>query len=116
MAASSPTDPIRELLSGRASPSILITMRYRTHLLRATYIINPDGFLRHCSQNGLGVGRNVDEIYRLVTAFQFVEEEGQVCPSKWKKKGDAAMKGDHEEGQTLDYFKKVHGDSEVKAE
>ncbi len=37
--------------------------------LRATFIINPKGILKHFSFNSLGVGRNVDEIIRLVKAF-----------------------------------------------
>ena len=37
------------------------------------------------------VGRSVDETLRLVKAFQFVEEHGEVCPANWNK-GDKAMK------------------------
>ena len=40
------------------------------------------------------VGRNVDEILRLVKAFQFVDEHGEVCPSGWKP-GDAGIKTSH---------------------
>jgi peroxiredoxin (alkyl hydroperoxide reductase subunit C) len=36
---------------------------------RATYIIGPDGILRHKSLNDLAVGRSVDEVFRLVKAF-----------------------------------------------
>jgi alkyl hydroperoxide reductase subunit AhpC len=37
--------------------------------LRGTFIIDDKGILRHSSINDLPVGRNVDEIYRLVEAF-----------------------------------------------
>jgi len=39
----------------------------------------------------LPLGREVDEMLRLVDALQFVEEHGEVCPAGWQK-GDAAMK------------------------
>ena len=52
--------------------------------LRATFIIDTKGVLRHMSFNDLPVGRNVDEYLRLVKAFRFTDENGEVCPSKWK--------------------------------
>lgn len=51
---------------------------------RGTFIIDPHGIIRHISINDLPVGRNIDEYLRLVQAFQFVEEHGEVCPAKWK--------------------------------
>jgi hypothetical protein len=39
------------------------------------------------------VGRNVDEIIRLIKAFQFVEEHGEVCPANWQP-GDITMSAD----------------------
>jgi len=51
--------------------------------LRATYIIDKTGTIRHISMNDLPVGRSVDEILRLVKAFQYVEEFGEVCPASW---------------------------------
>ena len=50
---------------------------------RGTFIIGPDGILRQMSINDLPVGRNVDETIRLVKAFQYVDEHGEVCPSGW---------------------------------
>ena len=52
--------------------------------MRATYIIDAKGILRHMSINDLPVGRNVDEFYRLVQAFQYADEFGEVCPASWK--------------------------------
>ena len=37
--------------------------------------------------NDLGVGRNIEEILRLVQAFQYNDEHGDVCPAKWKPGG-----------------------------
>ena len=72
--------------------------------LRSTFIIDPKGVLRHMSYSDLGVGRNVEETLRLVQAFQYADENGEVCPSKWKKKGDKTMKADHADPLTKEYF------------
>jgi len=72
------------------------------HGLRALYIIDPSGILKHISMNDLPVGRSADETYRLVTAFQHAAETGQVCPANWKK-GDASMIPDPE--KSLEYFR-----------
>jgi len=58
---------------------------------RATYIIDPKGIVRHISVNDLNVSRNIDEVLRLVSAFQFSDEHGEVCPATWKKKGDKTI-------------------------
>jgi alkyl hydroperoxide reductase subunit AhpC len=46
--------------------------------LRATYIIDAGGVVRHVGINDAPVGRSVDEVLRLVQAFQFVEKHGEV--------------------------------------
>ena len=51
--------------------------------MRATYIIDGKGILRHSSISDLPVGRNVDEVLRLVKGFQYTDEHGEVCPSGW---------------------------------
>ena len=66
---------------------------------RATYIIDKEGKLRHMSIGDMPVGRNVDEFFRLVQAFQYADEYGEVCPSKWKP-GAATMNPDHEGSKT----------------
>ncbi len=48
--------------------------------LRGLFLIDPKGILRQITINDLPVGRSVDETLRLVKAFQFVEEHGEVCP------------------------------------
>ena len=40
--------------------------------------------------NDLPLGRNIDELLRVIDALQFTEEHGEVCPAGWKK-GDAGM-------------------------
>jgi alkyl hydroperoxide reductase subunit AhpC len=51
--------------------------------VRATYIIDPAGIVRHIGINDAPVGRSVDEVLRLVKAFQYVEKHGEVCPANW---------------------------------
>jgi alkyl hydroperoxide reductase subunit AhpC len=47
---------------------------------RGTFIIDPDGILRSYQVNDLSVGRNIDELLRLVQAFQ----TGELCPIGWE--------------------------------
>ena len=49
--------------------------------LRATFVVDPDGIIRHVSVNDLSVGRNVDEVLRVLDALQTDE----LCPCNWKK-------------------------------
>ncbi len=59
--------------------------------LRGLFIINKDGILKHITVNHNDLGRNVDEVLRLLDAVDFSEEHGEVCPANWKK-GEKAMK------------------------
>lgn len=54
--------------------------------LRALYIIDGKGLVRQITINDLPVGRSVDEVLRLVKAFQFADEHGEVCPANWQPK------------------------------
>jgi len=72
--------------------------------LRGLFIISPDGTLRQKTVNDLPVGRSVDETLRLVKAFQFTDEHGEVCPANWTP-GSATMKADPKE--SLEYFSKL---------
>nr|HQV23930.1 hypothetical protein [Agitococcus sp.] len=49
-----------------------------------------DGIVRSQIVNDLPLGRNMEELIRLVDALQFNEEHGEVCPANWKK-GDKGM-------------------------
>jgi len=59
--------------------------------LRGLFIIDKAGILMHSTINHLDLGRNVDEVLRLLDAVDFSQEHGEVCPANWKK-GDKAMK------------------------
>jgi peroxiredoxin (alkyl hydroperoxide reductase subunit C) len=59
--------------------------------LRASFLIDRNGVVQHQVVNNLPLGRNVDEMLRVVDALQFTEEHGEVCPAGWHL-GDAGMK------------------------
>ena len=59
---------------------------------RASFLIDKNGVVRHQVVNDLPLGRNIDEMMRMVDALQFTEEHGEVCPAGWNK-GKAGMKG-----------------------
>lgn len=48
---------------------------------RATYIVDPEGTIRFVCVTDLNVGRNVDEVLRVLDALQ----DGGLCPCNWKK-------------------------------
>jgi len=57
---------------------------------RGSFLIDKTGMVRHQVVNDLPLGRNTDEMLRMVDALQFHEEHGEVCPAGWTK-GDAGM-------------------------
>lgn len=57
---------------------------------RGAFLIDKEGQVRSQIVNDLPLGRNVDELLRLVDALQFHEEHGEVCPAGWNK-GDQGM-------------------------
>ena len=59
--------------------------------LRASFLIDRNGVVQHQIVNNLPLGRNVDEMLRMVDALQFTEEHGEVCPAGWQK-GETGMK------------------------
>ncbi len=58
--------------------------------MRATFIIDQKGIVRHQVVNDEPLGRNMDEVIRMVEALQFFEQYGNVCPAGWQK-GDEGM-------------------------
>ncbi len=57
---------------------------------RGSFLIDEDGVVRHQVVNDLPLGRNIDEMLRMVDALAFHQEHGEVCPAGWKD-GDAGM-------------------------
>ncbi len=57
---------------------------------RGTFLIDKDSIVRSQVVNDLPLGREINEFIRLVDAWQFHEQHGEVCPAGWQK-GDAGM-------------------------
>ena len=55
---------------------------------RATFIIDRQGIVRHQVVNDEPLGRNMDEVVRIVEALQYFEKNGRVCPAGWTKGSD----------------------------
>lgn len=56
---------------------------------RGTFLIDKQGKVRQETINDLPLGRNIDEMLRLVDALHHVEEHGEVCPANWEEGKDA---------------------------
>lgn len=94
--------------------------------LRGLFIIDPKGIIRQVWKysfypynpltanpdiiqitiNDLPVGRSVDETLRLLDAFQFTEQHGEVCPANWNP-GEPTIKDNPQDSKV--YFNAVHG-------
>lgn len=72
--------------------------------LRGTFILDDKNVVQHCSINNLSVGRNVEEVLRLVEGYQHTAKHGEVCPANWNKGGDT-MKPDPKGSK--EYFSKL---------
>ncbi|WP_372598587.1 peroxiredoxin [Amphritea sp.] len=57
---------------------------------RGSFLIDEDGQVRHQVVNDLPLGRNVDEMLRMVDALAFHQAHGEVCPAGWNE-GDKGM-------------------------
>jgi len=72
--------------------------------LRGLFIIDPKGNIRFKLVHDLGIGRNVDEVLRVLAAIQETDKTGEVCPADWKP-GAATMKPDPTGSQ--EFFNKI---------
>lgn len=52
---------------------------------RAAFIIDQEGKVRSQIVNDLPIGRNIDELIRIIDALQYHEKHGEVCPAGWQK-------------------------------
>ena len=59
--------------------------------LRGSFLIDKDGTIRHAVINDLPLGRNIDEMLRMVDAMLYTNEHGEVCPAGWHP-GEEGMK------------------------
>jgi peroxiredoxin (alkyl hydroperoxide reductase subunit C) len=63
--------------------------------LRGSFLIDKNGVVRHEIKNDLPLGRNIDEMLRLIDALDFHTKHGDVCPAGWNI-GDEGMKPSHQ--------------------
>lgn len=77
------------------------------HSLRGLFIIDAKGVLRQITMNDLPVGRSVEETLRLVQAFQYTDQHGEVCPANWKPGANTIIPDPEEK---LKYFEKLVAD------
>jgi len=75
--------------------------------LRGSFLIDKDGTVRHAVINDLPLGRNIDEMIRMVDTMLFTNEHGEVCPAGWTK-GDEGMKAST--AGVAEYLAKHEGD------
>ena len=61
--------------------------------MRATFVIDQKGIVRHMVVNDEPLGRNMDEVVRILEGLQFFEENGQVCPAGWTPEKEAFEPG-----------------------
>ena len=61
-----------------------------TVTIRGSFLIDEKGVIRHSVLNDLPLGRNIDEMLRMIDALDFHTEHGDVCPANWQK-GKTAM-------------------------
>ncbi len=73
--------PLLSDISRSLSEELGILEEHEKVARRATYIVDPDGIIRHVSVNDMSVGRNPKEILRILDALQTDE----LCPCNWEK-------------------------------
>jgi len=83
--------PIVADLKKKISKKYGVLLKEAGVALRGLFILDKEGIVHHATINHLSLGRNVDEVLRVVDALQFTEEHGEVCPANWHP-GDDAMK------------------------
>lgn len=71
--------------------------------LRGSFLIDEDGVVRHSVINDLPLGRNIDEMLRMIDALAFNQKHGEVCPAGWTD-GDTGMAETHDD--VADYLDK----------
>ena len=63
--------------------------------MRGSFLIDEEGIIRHAVLNDLPLGRNIDEMLRMIDALIFHTENGDVCPANWEI-GKTAMQATDE--------------------
>jgi alkyl hydroperoxide reductase subunit AhpC len=72
--------------------------------LRGLFLVNPEGTIQYQLVHDLGIGRNVEEVLRVLKALQETAKTGEVCPANWTP-GKKTMKPDPV--RSKEYFQNV---------
>lgn len=83
--------PIVSDLTKSISKSYDVLMDQEGISYRGLFLIDREGIVRHQTVNDLPLGRSVDEALRILDAWVFFENNGEVCPANWKQ-GHRSMK------------------------
>lgn len=70
---------------------------------RGAFLIDREGIVQYQAVHNTDIGRNVNELIRVVDALQFTEKYGEVCPANWQQ-GDKGFKPDQD--SLVDFLKK----------
>ncbi|KAL1920348.1 uncharacterized protein VTP21DRAFT_1494 [Calcarisporiella thermophila] len=95
--------PILSDITKRVSRDYGVLLEDSGVALRGLFIIDQNSIVRQVTINDLPVGRNVQEVLRLIDAFKFTDEYGEVCPANWNA-WSATMKADTKDSK--EYFAK----------
>lgn len=88
---------------GKDDDNVFFLIFHHSSINRGLFIIDKNGILRQITMNDLPVGRSVDETLRLVQAFQYTDQHGEVCPANWKPGSETIIPDPKEK---LLYFEK----------
>jgi alkyl hydroperoxide reductase subunit AhpC len=98
--------PLVSDLNRCVSSSYGVLLEQEGIALRGLFVIDREGVIRHVTVNDLPLGRNIDEVLRLLDALQSYERHGEVCPANWRP-GAATIKADPSGAKA--YFQKLAG-------
>lgn len=101
--------PLLSDLTHKISKDYGVYLQDLGHTLRGLFIIDAKGILRQITMNDLPVGRNVDETLRLIQAFKYTDQYGEVCPANWRVGGQTIIP--HPE-KKLQYFEAISSKKE----
>jgi len=78
--------------------------------LRALFIIDNQGKIRSIIINNETLGINIEEILRLIQAFQYSDKYGEVCPANWKS---GSITNIHDKDNKKEYFENIKNKNDI---
>lgn len=84
--------PIIADIDGKISTLYNMRPKVSKSTVRTVYIIDPKGIIRTILTYPKEVGRNIEEILRIIKALQLSDEENVVTPANWLPNTPVAIK------------------------